>query len=137
MQIFQHSDVMIVIRRKAARSLKWAKVIQSIVKKSFGKRIYWALVYFVSCGDRPTNYPMERNKQVMINSPCKYYTQSKTIRTVDSRIFSHFASTAQWQTTIEISFYNFCKSKILKYLSSNLPYIFFRPPSSKMVYYIV
>ena len=60
--------------------------------------------------------------------------------TVDSIIFQSLClhSTRHWcQTTIEISLYNFCKSKILKYSSSNLPYNFFRPPSSKMVNYIV
>ena len=48
MQIFEHSDVIIVIKGRVGHGLKWAKVFESTVKKSFGKRIRLALVYFVS-----------------------------------------------------------------------------------------
>ena len=48
MQIFEHSDVIIVIKGRVGYGLKWAKVFESTVKKSFGKKITLALVYFVS-----------------------------------------------------------------------------------------
>ena len=62
------------------------------------------------------------------------HASSRSKCTVDLIIFQfvYLHSTRHWcQTTIEISLYNFCKSKIQKYSSSNLPSIFSGPLAAK------